>query len=194
MERRNKLGEQKINLNELTVISVADAALDLFKKSKGDKVILDTPEGYHIQVEGQKGALARQGSQSLPTVNDEVAFSEAYQYLENAKKRFDTKSAPGYSDCKVNCRHALVSILKVLTGKEDTREAVRELGKRGILGKREQELIESFADLLAKLYGLVSKEGAHPPMTREEDDAKLALGVTTSIISYITNQATRQRV
>ena len=70
----------------------------------------------------------------------------------------------------------------------------RELGKRGILGKREQEFIERFAELLATLHGLVFKKGSHPPMTRKEDDAELALGITTSIITYITNQATRQRV
>lgn len=185
--------ESKINLVDITLITAKDAALDLFKKSKGKKVILDTPEGYHIEVEGEKGREPVEVSQGPSAVLDEVAFSEAYQYLQNAEARFDTKSAVGYSDCKTNCRNALISALKTLTGKEDIREAVRELGKQGILGKREQEFIESFAELLVKLYGLVSKKGAHPPMTREEDDAKLVLSITTSIISYITNQATRQR-
>lgn len=183
----------KIDPDDITLITVKDAALDLFKKSKGEKVIIDTPEGYHFEVEGKKEQQLVKVSQSTSTVLDESSLSEAYQYLENAKDRFDTKSATGYSDCKVNCRNALMSTLTTLTGTEEVREAAKELGKQGILGKREEEFIESFSDLLVKLHGLSSKKGAHPPMTREEDDAKLALGITKSIISYITNQATRRR-
>ena len=124
---------------------------------------------------------------------DKLGLSESLRYLQNARNRFETKTAEGYSDCKANCRNALISALKTLTGKEDIREAVRELDKQGILGKREQEIIESFGELLVKLHGLASKRGSHPPMTMEEDDAELVLSITTSIISYITNQATRQR-
>ena len=159
----------------------------------GARVQVRGPDDNYIDVDQRERREATAASQDVLVVLGEPAFSEAYQYLENAKTRFDTQTAVGYSDCKTNCRSALISALKTLTGKEDTREAVRELGKQGILGEREQGFIESFAELLPRLYGLVSKKGAHPPMTREEDDAKLALSITTSIISYITNQATRQR-
>lgn len=124
---------------------------------------------------------------------DKIGLTESLRYLQNARTRFDTKTAEGYSDCKANCRNALISALKTLTGKEDIRDAVKELGKRGLLGKREQEFIESFSELLAKLYGLASKRGSHPPMTIEEDDAELVLSITTSILNYVTNRAIKQK-
>ena len=131
--------------------------------------------------------------QSPPPVVDELAFGESYQYLENAKARFDTKSAVGYSDCKTNCRNALISALKALTGKEILREAAKELCKQGMLGEREEEFVESFGVLLAKTHNLASKKGPHPPITRDEYDAELVLGITTSILNYVTNQAIKRR-
>ncbi len=86
-----------------------------------------------------------------------------------------------------------MSTLKTLTGKEEVREAAKELANQGILGKREEELIGSFGDLLVKLHGLASKKGPHPPMTREEDDAKLVLEITTSIVNYLYNQAVKPK-
>ena len=159
--------------------------------------------GARIKVRGDKDSYidldqrelreATKDTQGPPAVLNKLALSESYQYIQEAKARFDTKTAVGYSGCKANCRNALMSALKTLTGKEDIREAAKELAKQGLLGKREQEFIESFGNLLIKLHGLASKKGPHPPMTREEDDAELVLSITTSIISYITNQATRQR-
>ncbi len=182
-----------IKIDEKELGSVKQVTLDLYEKSVDGKMVLDTPSGYHIEVDRRKEREAGRDSQSPPAVLDKLAFSESYQYIQEAKARFDTKTAVGYSGCKVNCRNALMSALKTLTGKEDVREAAKELGNQGILGKREQDFIETFADLLVKLHGLVSKKGPHPPMTRNEDDAELALSITTSILSYITNQATRPR-
>lgn len=186
----NKLN---IKIDEKELGSVKQVALDLYKKSVDGKMVLDTPSGYHIEVDRRKERGAGRDSQSPPAVLDKLAFSESYQYLENAKARFDTKSAVGYSDCKANCRNALMSALKTLTGKEEVREAAKELGNQGILGKREQEFIEGFVELLVKLHGLASKKGSHPPMTREADDAELVLSITTSVLNYVTNQAIRQR-
>jgi len=122
---------------------------------------------------------------------DKLGLSESFRYLQNARARFDTKTAEGYSDCKANCRNALISALKTLTGEENIREAVKELGKQGILGKREKEFIESFGDFLGKLYSLASKKGPHPPLTAEEDEAELVLSVTTSILNYVANRAVK---
>jgi len=173
--------------------NVAKAIIRLYEKSPSARIKVRASDGAYIELDNREIREAIADSQRRPAVLDKLAFRESYQYLENAKARFDTKSAVGYSDCKANCRNALMSALKTLTGKEEVREAAKELAKQGMLGKREEEFIESFGDLLVKLHGLASKKGSHPPMTREEDDAQLVLGITTSIISYVTNQAIRQR-
>ncbi len=181
-----------IKINEKELASVQQVALALYEKSVDGKMVLDIP-GYHIEVDRRKEREATKESKSSPPIPDKLVFSESYQYLENAKARFDAQSAVGYSDCKANCRNALMSTLKALTGKEEVKEAAKELAKQGILGKREEELIESFGDLLVKLHGLASKKGPHPPMTREEDDAKLVLEITTSIVNYLYNQAVKPK-
>lgn len=183
----------KSELDKINLATAKDAALDLFSRSRGKPITLDTPDGIHIEIGGKKEQKAMTDSQSPPTVVDALAFSESYQYLGNAKARFDTKSAVGYSNCKADCRNALMSALTTLTGKEEVREAAKELAKQGILGKREEEFLKIFGDLLATLHGLASKKGSHPPMTREQDDAELVLGITTSILTYITNRAIKQR-
>lgn len=183
----------KSELDKIKLASATRAALDLFKKSKGERIVLDTPDGVHIEVGGKKEQKPKKDDKSPSVVLDKLAFRESYQYLENAKDRFNTKTAEGYSDCKANCRNALISSLTTLTGKEKIGEAVEELRKGGILGKREEEFIECFDKLLGILYGLDSKKGSHPPMTRNEDDAEFALSITTSTVNYVINQATRPR-
>jgi len=187
------LKKPTIKINEKDLASVQQVALALYKKSVDGKMVLDIPSGYHIEVDRRREREATKESKSSPSILDKLAFSESYQYLENAKARLETKTAEGYSDCKANCRNALMSALKTLTGKEEVREAAKELGNQGILGKREQEFIESFVELLVKLHGLASKKGPHPPMTREADDAELVLGITTNILNYVINQAIKSR-
>ena len=174
--------------------NVAKAIIRLYEKSPGARIKVRASDGAYIELDNREIREAIADSQRHPVVLDKLAFSESYQYLENAKARFDTKTAVGYSDCKANCRNALMSALKTLTDKEEVSEAARELGRQGILGKREKEFTETFNKLLVILHGVVSKKGPHPPMTRNEDDAELALSITTSIITYITNQATKPRV
>jgi len=187
------LKKLNIKIDEKELGSVKQVTLDLYEKSVDGKMVLDTPSGYHIEVDRRKEREAGRDSRSPPAVLDKLAFSESYQYIQEAKARFDTKTAVGYSGCKANCRNALMSALKTLTGKEKVREAATELSKQGILGKREEEFTETFEKLLVLLHGLNSKKGSHPPMTRNEDDAELALGLTTSILNYVTNEAIRQR-
>ena len=124
---------------------------------------------------------------------EKLGLNESFRYLQNAKSRFDTKTPEGYSNCKADCRNALVSALYNITGIEKIREAVKELGKQGILGEREEEFIISFGDFLSKLYNLSSKSGPHPPLETEEDDTQLVLSVTTSVLNYIANQTIKQR-
>jgi len=119
---------------------------------------------------------------------DRVGLGEAIQYLQNARSRFETKTPIGYSDCKTNCRNAILSAIKALTGKENVREGVKELGSQGILGEREEELIEAFANFFAKLHGVASKKGPHPPLATEEEDAELVLNITSNLLTYIANR------
>jgi len=173
--------------------NLAKVVMGLHEKSPDARIKVRAADGTYIEVDNREIREAMKDSKSSLAILDKLVFSEAYRYLKHAEDVLNTKTAEGYSDCKTNCRNALLSALKALTGEEKIREAVRELGKQGILGKREQEFIESFGDFLAKIYNLASKKGPHPPLTVEEDDAELVLGITRSILKYITNQATKPR-
>ena len=116
---------------------------------------------------------------------EKLGLKEAFRYLQNAQKRCDTKTSEGYSDCKTNCRNAIYSALSALTGTENLRKAVKILGKRGIIGEREEELIEAFENLLVKFKDVLSKRGPHPPMATEEEDAELALNITRALLTYL---------
>ena len=121
-----------------------------------------------------------------------LGLTDSLRYLQNARSRFETQTPEGYADCKSNCRNALVSCMQVLTGQEDLREGAKILGKQGIIGEREAELIQAFADLFGKLYGVASKKGPHPPFA-EQGDAALVLGITTSVLEYVANRAIAQK-
>jgi len=165
-------------LNEINQV-----ALELYEKYRTDNIIVKTPN-FTIRV-------------TRPIEQREIerySFNEAYKYLKNAKRRFNTKTPEGYSNCKADCRNALMSTLETLTGMNTIKEAAKELHRQGILGEREEEFTRTFDSLLGILHGIDSKKGSHPPMERSEDDAKLALNITTSVIDYIVNQYTRPRV
>jgi len=157
-------------------------ALELYEKYGTGKLIVKTP---HFTIRAHRPIEQREISR--------YSFTEAHKYLKNAKRRFNTKTPEGYSDCKANCRNALMSTLEALTGMNTIKEAAKELAKQGILGEREEDFIEAFEKLLAALHGVDSKKGSHPPMTRNKNDAELALNLTTSVVKYIINQAIRQR-
>ena len=168
-------GEDKLD-------EINQVALELYEKYKAAKIILETPN-YHIEV-------------NRPIEEREIdrySFDEAHRYLRNAKRRIKNKTPEGYSDCKANCRNALMSTLQTLTGKEKVKEATKELINQGLLGERETEFTENLEKLIATLHGLDSKKGSHPPMTRSESDAELALNLTRDIVEYIINQATKAR-
>lgn len=182
----------KSKLDEIKLATVTQAALDLFEKSKAERIALDTPNGHHVEIDRKKKRESAKDGQA-PAILNKLAFSEAYKYLENAKARLDSKTPEGYSNCKTDCRNALMSALETLTGKNKIKEASKELHRQGILGEREEEFTKTFEKLLEILHGIDSKKGAHPPMTRNEDDAELALNLTTSVVRYIINQATKPR-
>ena len=156
-------------------------ALELYEKYKAVKITVETPN-YSIEVNRPIGEIAREG----------YPFNEAFRYLKNAKRRIKTKTPEGYSDCKANCRNALMSILQALTVKENVKEATKELHHQGIFGEREEEFIITFDKLLRALHGIDSKGGSHPPMTRNENDAAFALNITKDVVNYIINQVTSQ--
>ena len=122
-----------------------------------------------------------------------LGLTEAFRYLQNAQQRFYTKTPEGYSNCKTDCRNAVISVLSSLSGTEDIRKAVKILGKKGIIGGREEELITAFENLLAKMKDVLSKKGPHPPMATEEEDAELALNITQALLTYLAKRALRVR-
>lgn len=178
----------KSELDKIKLATATQAALDLFEKSKAERIVLDTPNGHHVEIDRRKEWKSAKDSQA-PAILDKLAFSESYKYLENAKARLDTRTPEGYLNCKADCRNALMSALKTLTGKDTIKEAAKELHRQEILGEREEEFTKTFDNLLGILHGIDSKKGSHPPMTRNENDAELALNLTTSVVKYIINQA-----
>ncbi len=170
-------------IDEDKLDTIEKVALELYEKYGAEEIIIKTPSFTHRAIRPIEERII-----------DRYSFNEALRYLKNAKRRFNTKTPEGYSDCKANCRNALMSTLQTLTGKEKVKEATKELTNRGVLGKREAEFTETFEKLIVTLHGLDSKKGSHPPMTRSENDAKLALNLTRDIVEYIINQATRPRV
>ena len=122
---------------------------------------------------------------------EKLGLTEAFRYLQNAQQRFHTRTPEGYSNCKTDCRNAIYSALSSLSDTDDVRKAVRILGKKGIIGGREEELITAFENLLAKMQGVLSKKGPHPPMATEEEDAELALNITKALLTYLAKKALR---
>jgi hypothetical protein len=167
--------------NEDKLALIEKVALELYEKY-GDNVIVKTP---HFTISASRPVKQQE--------IDKYSFNEAYSYLANAKRRFNAKTPEGYSDCKANCRNALMSALEALTSMSTIKEAAKELHRQRILGEREEEFIKTFDELLVILHGIDSKRGSHPPMTRNESDAELALNLTTSVVKYIINQATKPR-
>jgi len=124
---------------------------------------------------------------------EKLGLTEAFRYLQNAQQRFHTRTPEGYSNCKTDCRNAIVSTLSSLSGTDGIRKAVKILGKKGFIGGREEELITAFENLLVKMQGVLSKKGPHPPMATEEEDAELALNITQALLTYLTKRALRKR-
>lgn len=126
------------------------------------------------------------------TAND-LGITEAITYLENARARFDEGGSTGYSDCKANCRNAILSLMKSLAGTDRIRGAVKKLHKEGLLGEREAEVVEAVENLLAKIHELASKKGAHPPLA-EEDEALFTLKLTEAAVEYIVKCVEKTRL
>jgi len=162
--------------------AIEKVALELYEKHRTDNIIVKTPH-FTIRVHRPIEEL----------VIDRDPFTEAHRYLKNAKRRIKEKTPEGYSNCKADCRNALMSALKTLTGEDTIKEAAKALHKQGILGEREEEFTKTFDNLLGILHGIDSKKGSHPPMTRNENDAELALNLTTSVVKYIINQAIKHK-
>lgn len=121
-----------------------------------------------------------------------LGITEALTYLENARKRFDMGEPAGYSDCKANCRNALLSLIQTLTQTDRIRDGIKKLHSEGLLGERETEIVESIEDLTARLHGLASKTGSHPPMA-DADDALFTLRLTDAVVTYITSIVAKAR-
>lgn len=149
-----------------------------------DRPLLDAPEAL------QRDEFRRVSEQMLAEIQqrqhlaNKLGIHDALFYLENARTRFDAGGPSGFSDCKANCRNALISLMKGLTGTEKVREAVKELHRTGLLGEREVEVIDAIENLIAKLYGLASKTGPHPPPATEED-ALFTLRLTEATLDYL---------
>jgi hypothetical protein len=91
-------------------------------------------------------------------------LGEAFGYLRNAQLRLSSGEPTGFADCKSNCRNALLSAIKAITGQENIREGIKIMRKQGYFGKREEEFFEALEDICSAVYQIQSKKGPHPPM------------------------------
>jgi len=156
------------------------------------RILLDAPEEIQraefTRVAQQVVAEIRRRQQLAST----LGITESLEYLANARERFEAGGSTGFSDCKANCRNALVSLLGGLTGTENVRKAVKTLHKEGLLGKRETEVVETLEAFVKKLHDQASKTGAHPPMATEED-ALLTLRLTEAVAQYLVGLAAKAK-
>ncbi|MCK4234158.1 hypothetical protein KAX75_06995 [candidate division WOR-3 bacterium] len=60
-------------------------------------------------------------------------YKQTAKYFSNAKQLLKANKPESLSDSKNNCRKALTSLIKALTGKENAREAVKILFDQGII-------------------------------------------------------------
>jgi len=111
-------------------------------------------------------------------------LKDSFDFLDNAKNRYNSNRPEGFGDCKANCRKALISAIKSLTGQENINEGLKILNKEKFFGKREKELIDTFGKFLSKLHGLQSKGGPHIPNPTQQD-ALFVLHLTQVTIEYL---------
>jgi len=171
----NELGFKDINYFSFPV-----GLLDIDEKSK--KLFLQQASKQFIETQMRQIAGI-----------EKLGLTEAFRYLQNARQRFYTRTPEGFSNCKTDCRNAILSALSSLSGTDDVRKAVKILGKKGIMGGKEEELIMAFENLLAKMKYVLSKKGPHPPMAAEEEDAELALDIAQALLTYVAKRALRIR-
>lgn len=117
----------------------------------------------------------------------EHGFNDAAEYFSKAKRLIQEGKPVDFSDCKNNCRKSIDSLLTALSGEEDREEAIKGIFKKGILGKREKELLISFDKFTAKLLHFLAKKGSHPPMP-EKEEAILAVEVTEAFLKYLVSK------
>jgi hypothetical protein len=149
-----------------------------------NKSLLDAPEDYQREEFRRVSEKMVDDVRQKQRVANALGITEALTYLENARIRYEAGGSTGFSDCKANCRNAIASLMRGLSGTDKVRDAVKKLHQQGLLGERETEVVEAIADLITKLYGLASKTGTHPPLATE-DDAHFTLRITEAVVEYI---------
>ena len=168
----------QLGFKDIHYFSFPIGLLDVDEKSR--KLFLDEASNKFIRTQLRQIANI-----------EKLGLTEAFRYLQNAQQRFHTRTSAGYSNCKTDCRNAILSALSSLSGTDNVRKAVKVLGKKGIVGAREEELITAFENLLIKMKGVLSKKGPHPPMATEEEDAELSLDITKALLNYLAKRALR---
>lgn len=181
-----------ISIPELIRQTTSELGWSGIESFKLDKSILDAPQADQ-QKEFQKVASEAiiQIKQKLVRIQS-LGIGEAYTYLENARARYTDGGTAGYSDCKANCRNAILSLMKSLTGTENIGDAVKILNKQGLLGDREADVVEAITDLVKCLHGLASKTGSHPPLATELD-AQFTLRLTEATIEYLASTVMKSK-
>lgn len=168
----------QLGFKDIHYFSFPIGLLDVDEKSR--KLFLDEASNKFIEIQLRQIANIKK-----------LGLGEAFRYLQNAQQRFYTRTPEGYSNCKTDCRNAIVSALSSLSGADNIRKAVKILGKKGVIGARDEELITAFENLLIKMKGVLSKKGPHPPMATEEEDAEFALNITKALLDYLAKRALR---
>jgi len=109
---------------------------------------------------------------------------QAAEYLANARQRLNEGTPSAWGDCTANCRNALQSAVRQLTGEGQLSAGLKKLKEVCRFGEREIEHIQVLDKLLTNSRDLLSKTGAHPPLP-DHPFAVFALDLTTAILRFL---------
>lgn len=115
---------------------------------------------------------------------NQAGLTEAFEYLSSARTRLNSGQATGFGDCKSNCRNALVSAIKAITGQEKVRDGIKVMSQEGYFGEREEDFFLALEKMLSAIYQVQTKKGPHIPMPVYLE-AEFCLRLTEASIDFL---------
>ncbi|HLW59607.1 MAG TPA: hypothetical protein VKV57_06730 [bacterium] len=124
----------------------------------------------------------------LHELSSKLGITEAVTYLTNARRRFEEGTAEAMGDVKTNCRNAIESLIRTITGTTNFAKGKQALVKQGIFNQHEAAFVDALASLLEAFFNVTSRPGSHPPLPSRED-ASFVLQVTEATVQYVAQRA-----
>jgi hypothetical protein len=128
----------------------------------------------------------RSGEGPIEDLLRSTGLAEAAEYLSNAKQRLVEGTPTAWGDCISNCRNALQSAIRQLTGEGQISAGIKKLRDVCDFGDRESDFVAALEKLLVASRDVLSKSGAHPPLPGY-DFAIFAYDLTMVVLRFIVN-------